>query len=221
MARALTDPTPLSVSPRAAWLAVTVAVVALSLALALRERVGVWVATGLAAGVGIAAATIAARAELRRRLKASRGWISMAIALGAVMALATHALHPLGVAVVPGLEEHVASLYRELRDPPGPRAALPVLAAVVLAEELVFRGLLVALLERWAMSRAALVVIATAIYVVPQIASGSIVLIALAASCGAVWTWQRVVSGSVLVPLITHALWDVLVFVVPATTPLR
>ncbi|MDQ3032464.1 MAG: CPBP family intramembrane metalloprotease [Myxococcota bacterium] len=215
MARTLSDDvrSELSVSPRAAWVAFSIALVSLSISLAVRDRVSVWAATGIAAAIGIAATAIAARGAVRAHFSISGAWVAAAIGIGIAMAIATHVLYPIGVSLVPGLEEEVASLYRDLRAPPGPRAALPVLAAVVLAEELVFRGLLVALVERWGIKPSAIIVVATALYVVPQIAGGSLVLIALAASCGALWTWQRVVSGSMLVPLITHALWDVLVFV--------
>jgi uncharacterized protein len=203
----------LDASPRAAWLAFTLAVVALSLSLALRGAVNVWLSTGLAALVGVAATLAVARGELLSLLRPSARQVGLGLAAGVLMVLATHALYPLGLALVPGLGERVASLYEELRAPPGPRAAVPLLLLVVFSEELVFRGLLVALLERLGMSRSGVVLAATALYVVPQLAGGSPVLAMLAVACGLVWTAQRVLGGSLVAPLLTHVLWDLAVFV--------
>ncbi|AKF09525.1 type II CAAX prenyl endopeptidase Rce1 family protein [Sandaracinus amylolyticus] len=201
--------TALRASPRVAWLAFAISLVALSASLAIRSEVSVWVSTAAAGAIGIAATLVTTRIEVR----VSPRWIVIGAASGLAMAIATHVLYPIGVAIVPGLEREVAALYDELRAPPGPRAAVPLLLLVVLAEELVFRGLLVALLERWGVKRSAVLVAATALYTVPQIAGGSLVLIALAIACGALWTWQRQLSGGIVVPLITHALWDVIVLV--------
>ncbi|UJR87032.1 type II CAAX prenyl endopeptidase Rce1 family protein [Sandaracinus amylolyticus] len=201
--------TMLRVSPRVAWLAFGLALVALSASLAIRGEVSVWASTATAGVIGIAATLATTRIELRT----SPRWIAIGVASGLAMAIATHVLYPIGLALVPGLEREVLALYDELHAPPGPRAAVPLLLLVVLAEELVFRGLLVALLERWGVRRSAVLVAAIALYTVPQIAGGSVVLIALAIACGALWTWQRQLSGGIVVPLITHALWDVIVFV--------
>lgn len=208
----------LRVSPRAGWAAFVVSLAALSTSLAIRGEVSVWASTATAAGIGIVLSLLTTRIDLRPAPR----WIAAGLVAGLAMAVATHVLYPVGVALVPGLEERVASLYAELEAPPGPRAAVPMLMLVVLAEELVFRGSLVALLVRWGIKPAAIVVAATALYAVPQIAGGSLVLIALSIACGALWTWQRLVSGSIAFPLITHALWDLLVFVIaplPAAHP--
>lgn len=211
----IADAARLKVSPRAAWIAFALALAALSASLAFRDMISVWASTAIAAAIGIAATLFASRLSLRT----SPRWIALGIGAGLAMAIATHVLYPVGVALVPGLEREVEALYAELHAPPGPRAAIPILLLVVLAEELVFRGLLVAILARWGMKPAATVVVATALYAVPQLAGGEPVLIALALVCGAVWTWQRVISGTIWAPLITHTLWDLIVFVlVPLPT---
>lgn len=199
----------LRASPRAAWAGFVISLVALSVSLAIRGEVSVWLSTATAALIGIAAALTTTRFRTRPQPR----WIAAGVAAGLAMALATHILYPVGVALVPGLEARVAALYAELHAPPGPRAAIPLLFLVVVAEELVFRGLLVALLVRWGIKPSAIVVVATALYAVPQIAAAEPVLIALSLTCGALWTWQRLVSGTLAFPLVTHALWDLIVFV--------
>ncbi len=197
----------------AGWMGFFAALTAIMCALALREEISVWLGTSLAALFGIVIVMLLAPREIQMRLRLSRTWFALSLAMGIAMVVATHALYALAACVLPGLAPRVFALYQNLHDPPGPDAALPVLLVVVLAEELVFRGLLIALLERREFGRAALIALGTAFYVMPQLASGSWVLIGLAAVCGMLWTWQRLASGSISAPFITHVLWDSLIFV--------
>lgn len=204
----------LAVTPGAAWAAFAVALAALAISLAIRAHVSVWTTTAIAACVGVLAAAISSGRDVLRRLLAPSRWISAAVVTGIALTLATHVAYRLGTVLIPGLEARVSALYAELLAPPGPRAAVPVLVLVVVAEELVFRGLLVTLLERCGLRRAPLIGLATALYVLPQLAGGSPVLVGLAAALGTLWTWQRIASGTIAVPLITHLLWDLSVFVI-------
>lgn len=183
------------------------------LALALRHEIGVWLGTSVAAFFGVSIVMLLAPREIRARLRLGWRWLALAVLLGIVMVIATHLLYAVGVRLFPRIEPEVLALYEDLHDPPGPSTALPLLALVVLAEELVFRGLLIALLERRELGRSALLTSATAFYVVPQLASGSWILVALAGVCGLVWTWQRNASGSLGAPLVTHLVWDFSIFV--------
>jgi membrane protease YdiL (CAAX protease family) len=197
----------------AGWVGFFVALTAITSALALRGELGVWLGTGVAAFFGIGVVMLLAPREIGARLRLSGRWFGLSLVIGGAMVIATHVLYAVAVFVLPALELEVSALYQNLYDPPGPYAALPVLLVVVLAEELVFRGLLIALLERRELGPSALVPIGTAFYVMPQLASGSWVLAGLAAVCGALWTWQRLASGSISAPLVTHVIWDSLIFV--------
>jgi len=173
---------------------------------------GIWPGTALAAVVALAGSWITARADLGSLLEPTRSDVLWGIGLGVVMALATHLVYLPTVLLAPVVAEQVRSLYGLFNSPPGRIAALPIVLLVVVAEELVWRGILYGWL-RTRMGRAAAVVLATAAYVLPQLGSGSWVLPAAALGCGAVWTAQRAVFGNLTVPLLTHLTWDLLIMV--------
>jgi hypothetical protein len=51
------------------------------------------------------------------------------------------------------------------------------------------------------------------LYVLPQIAFRSPLLVIVALSCGLVWGALRVRTRGLLAPLVAHLTWDLLVFV--------
>jgi len=194
---------------RRAVLAVVVGTAAFGVALALRERIDPWLATAAAAAV---ATGVAAWALGRARLAAllavdGRGALGAAL-LGALLVGATHLAFRL---VPPALGHHVASLYASI-DVATPRAARAALTrAVVLAEELVWRGCALALV---AAPRRASAALAVALYALPQLASGEWLLLVAALGLGTLFAVQRLRSGRLVEPLITHAIWSVAIFVV-------
>lgn len=190
----------------------SVAVAAFGLALWLRGAANVWLTTGIAGALCIGLAGWSGGDSLLTRFRGGRTpWIRGILA-GLAMSIATWALYPWASALMPGLAVEVERLYSQLQDPPGPVLALPVIALVVLAEELVWRGVVFEALEHHLPVGSAIVIAASA-YAVPQLASGSWVLVALALGCGLVWTVQRRISGGLVVPTLTHLTWDVLIFV--------
>lgn len=205
---------PLPTALSRARLAAGVAVASLALAVALRLRgeVNIWLATGGFAAVSLPALAVLWRPALRRALRPRPRPLAWGAAAGVALAAASHALHPLACALVPSLEASVADLYAELAAPPGPVAALPVLAVVVLTEELAWRG---PLLERLAerLGPAGGLAAHLAVYTAPQLVSGSPVLIALALGCGLVWGALRLRLGGLDAAFACHLVWAGLVFV--------
>lgn len=181
----------------------------------LRESVKIWV------GTGAAAITSMVLLSLVRRPKSASftTWppsvvaVSVGAAAGLLMSLMTWGLYPLSIVIFPPIEQEVATLYDLLRQPPGPLQAFPLLLLVVAAEELVWRGLAIDVFEKavgpwWAVVASAL------LYVLPQVAFRSPLLMLIALLCGLVWGALRVRFHGVAAPFTAHVVWDLLIFVV-------
>lgn len=192
---------------------VSLATLLFAAALFVRAEANVWVVTGAAAAASLGIAWHLHGERLRELLRPSALRLALGVVLGVAMAAATHLLYRLTVGLVPAVSPMVAELYRNIeQDPPGPLLALPVVLVVVLAEECVWRGLLVdALWSR--VGAAATLLLATAAYSLPQLAARSLPLVAAALGCGLVWTAIRLWRREILTPLVTHLVWDVLIFV--------
>lgn len=194
---------------RRAAIAVVVGTVAFGAALAVRERLDPWLATAVAAAVSIGVATWAlGRARLAALVATDARGALGAVLLGVVLVGATHAAFRLVPASLAG---HVAGLYASI-DVATPRIARAALTlAVVVAEELVWRGCALALIGAPRSRSAAL---AVALYAVPQLVGGEWLLVVAALGLGSVLAAQRLRSGRLVEPLITHAIWSVSIFVV-------
>lgn len=193
-------------------LVVAASTLVMSLALILRHEVNVWLSTGLAALFTLGACLYVYGAELKRFAVPHGREIYLGLACGLLMAGLTHLIYPLGQAILPDLSNWVEPLYGNLRQPPGPYLALPVLLLVVVAEECVWRGLLIDLLQRRYASLQ-VVLLGTAFYAIPHLFSGSWLLLGVVLICGVVWSSLRLLTGSLVVPLLTHLVWDLLVFI--------
>ncbi|KNX36846.1 CPBP family intramembrane glutamic endopeptidase [Luteipulveratus halotolerans] len=84
-----------------------------------------------------------------------------------------------------------------------PALVLPVAVVTGAAEELFFRGAVFDALPR---DRA--VVGSTAVYALITLATGNLMLVLAAAVLGGVTSQQRRVTGGVLAPVVTHAVWS-------------
>lgn len=234
------------------------ATAAFTLSLLFMDRVNVWLSTGAAAILSLGLAAWAGGVPLpRRRLPRRRTAAAQAptsgpgapweeprplrnllegTALGAVLVVATHLAYRLAVLMVPALDGVVAELYGDLAVPPGPVAALPLTAVVVLAEEAVWRGVLVdrllrrlgpagrpgeaapaesaAVPDRRRFGRTSLVVLATLLYGVPHLLAGEAILLAAALCLGAVWTVLRLRTGGLAAPFACHLTWSATLFAI-------
>lgn len=193
--------------------ALAACVAAFCVAMGLREVLNIWIGTGAAALASILVLWLGARPVVRSNLKPPTAASLIAgLAVGLVMSLATWWLYPVSVSVFPPIQTEVETLYALLRQAPGPVRALPLLFLVVAAEELVWRGVAIDLFSKsfgpWrAMLFSAL------LYVLPQLALRSPLLIIVAFLCGLLWGSLRVQTRGLAAPLIAHLVWNILVFV--------
>lgn len=193
--------------------ALAACVAAFCVAMGLREVLNIWIGTGAAALASILVLWLGARPVVRSNLKPPTAASLIAgLAVGLFMSLATWWLYPVSVSVFPPIQTEVETLYALLRQAPGPVRALPLLFLVVAAEELVWRGVAIDLFSKsfgpWrAMLFSAL------LYVLPQLALRSPLLIIVAFLCGLLWGSLRVQTRGLAAPLIAHLVWNILVFV--------
>ncbi len=206
---------PAAVDRTRAAVAVMVAIAGFSAALALRARFDPWLMTAGAAAVSIALAGWAlGRARLAQLFEVSPRDAVIAVALGIFLVAATHAAYW----VVPFAFRHEIRVLYGAIDGGIPRPVLAVITAgVVVAEELVWRAAALELLRPRQGPRAAGVV-AVVLYVVPQVIGGAWLLMLAAVGLGALFTVQRLVTGRLVAPLLTHAVWSVAIFVVVPLT---
>jgi len=158
--------------------------------------------------------------ETRRLLRLRGGDLVLGVAGAAVMVSVTYGLYGLLAAAFPALPAATRGLYGVL-NAAGYRP--PALAALVLlvsaCEEVVWRGrplagAVAAAGPRRLGGRAVLRVAAVALlYGAASLASGSVLLGALAAACGFGWGLLRVAGRSLWPAILTHAAWDVAILV--------
>lgn len=131
--------------------------------------------------------------------------VLIGILVGGVMTALTYPLYRLAVAWVPRLEPVVAGLYQTSHKGHLASALLWVLV-IIAAEELLFRGAWLVALERHVGSHAALG-LSVALYAGAQAFSGSLIVGLLALCCGTLWALERVLTGSIVAPLLSHMIW--------------
>ena len=192
---------------------VVVATVGISIAIALRDRVDPWRATALAAGVAIALSPWTLGPRIRVLFAVTGRGALGAVALGAALLAVTHLAFQAVVVAAPGIAGSVRALYESI-DVGSSRITLALLTAVVvLAEELVWRGVAIDLAAT-TRSQLETGIISMVLYMVPQIVGGAPLLILAAAVLGSLFAAQRIVTGRLTEPLLTHVVWSVGVFVV-------
>ena len=187
-------------------------VVAFCVAMGLRETVNIWLGTGTAALVAVALLRLSGNANALSLRAVSGGGVALGLAVGVAMSIATWVLYPISAELVPAIQAEVPKLYALLRQPPGPVWAFPVLVLVVAAEELVWRGLAIDVLGKTGKTLRP-VLLSSLIYMLPQVAFRSPLLVLVAFVCGMVWGLLRVRTGGLAAPLVAHLVWDILVFV--------
>ena len=116
------------------------------------------------------------------------------------------------------ITSEVAGLYAVLRRPPGPVVGFPLMFITIVAEEILFRGVLQDAL-RARVGPTAAVVLAAVVYALSNLGSGTWVLPLLALLLGGLWGLLAERSGGLWLPLACHILWDAALFVVVPLVP--
>jgi hypothetical protein len=198
-------------SRRAGAIAVAVATIAFGAALYVRDRVDPWPVTAVAAAVSGAVAVWAlGRRRLRALFAVSPRGLAAAAAIGLALVAATHLAFAIAA---PWLGPHVRELYASI-DSAVPRAVQAAITfAVVVVEELVWRGCALPAAGAPRPSPRQLA-IAVALYALPQVVGGEWLLVVAALAVGSVFAVQRARTGRLLEPLVSHAIWSLAIFVV-------
>jgi hypothetical protein len=135
--------------------------------------------------------------------------IVVGLACGAVMTVGTYAAYAVVVRLAPSVAGSVAGLYANAGTSSLALALIATSAAVV-AEEVLWRGPLLRVLERRT-GRAAAVGISLITYTLAQGGSRSVIVMVAAVVCGAIWSTERIYTRSVVAPLVSHLMWTLIV----------
>jgi uncharacterized protein len=205
------DPVPFAATRALATYTVT----SLLLAIAWHASIpgGLWIVNAVAAIGGVALTRWTLGSDWVPILGWSKRNVACGIALGLLLVAATQASARLLLPLMPSVSTETHRLYGLLQSAPGARRAMPIIALVVLAEELVYRGVVTSLCLR-RMSVPWSIVCSTLLYALPLLASGSWLLCAIGLTVGAFWTIARIGSNSVVTTLLCHFMWSCSTFVV-------
>jgi membrane protease YdiL (CAAX protease family) len=181
-------------------------------AIAARTELNPWWTNAAVAVFVLAASAMLLKKQLASLFEVSWRAIGGAVLLAAAMVTATHLFFAFATGLVPGLEETVAALYRDIgAQSPGRVASVFLIAIVVVAEEMLWRGVVVELCAP-RLRRAPTGLVVVLLYTVPQLIGGNWVLIAAAVVAGSVFTIQRLITGGLLAPITTHVIWSACTF---------
>ncbi|MFW6067220.1 MAG: CPBP family intramembrane glutamic endopeptidase [Myxococcota bacterium] len=182
---------------------------------------GTW-APFVAVGPGLAAWWLWRDVPARRLLRSTWAGTAAGLLAGVLMVALTHLVFALVAPRVPEVRAATEALFRTFEAggafgdfPAGPRVGLVLLVAA--SEEILFRGVLLGDPRGWrgrgahppdglGWTRIALL---AAVYGASTLTLGSWVLPVVALACGMLWGALRVVTGSVVPPIVTHGTWHV------------
>lgn len=137
--------------------------------------------------------------------------------IGIVSAMALYAVFAAGRAAALGLfpfaTEGIERVYALKSGVPLLRVVLLISLVIGPGEELFWRGFFQENAGAGT-GRAAGFILATLLYAAVHLASGNIMLILAAAVCGVFWGWLYLRFRSPLLNIVSHTLWDLLVFVI-------
>jgi uncharacterized protein len=204
------------------------ALVTWTLCFVVLQHLGTWTPFAF---VGLLLATLAVsrRVVPRSLLRPSVARTAVGLAGGAMMVVATHLAYRAVVTCAPpvaGATRELLILLNVVGFSPAVRALLIVLIAS--CEEVLFRGLLPfpatarSSLPHWpSLRQLGQIVAFAAVYALTTLPLGSALLLLCAFACGSLWGLMRVATGSLVVPLLAHVVWDLGVLLVwPLTAQL-
>lgn len=204
------------------------ALVTWALCFVVLERLGTWTPFAFV-GVFLATLAVAQRAVPRSLLRPTLARTVVGLAGGALMVVGTHLAYRAVVAFAPqvaGTTRQLLVLLNVAGFSPAVRALLIVLIAS--CEEVLFRGLLPisatagsSLPHLPSRRELAQILVFAAVYAFTTLPLASALLILCAFACGSLWGLMRVATGSLVVPLLAHVLWDLGVLLIwPLTAQL-
>ncbi len=158
--------------------------------------------------VAAAALLVVAVAQPRRLhawLVPSAPAVVTGVGVGIAMTALTYPLFHGAAWLLPRLNTDVAALYAGAGGA-SLSQSLAWVGVIVVAEEVLWRGVLLEALREvlpssWAIG------LAVVSYAAAQLGTGSLLVVSIALGCGALWTLQRLITGSVLSAVISHAIW--------------
>jgi len=167
-------------------------------------------------GVLLVALAVQSSAVPLAQFSPSRHAVLIGVGAGVSMVLLTHLAYSWLSAAFPGLRSgtlELLSLLNVVGFSPSTRAALIVVIAS--CEEVLFRGLLPGSNRAaqqglsWPLAPEFGAIVGCSVaYALTTVPLGSPLLVLCALVCGIVWSILRVATGSLLVPILTHVLWD-------------
>ncbi|MBU51763.1 MAG: hypothetical protein CL920_23995 [Deltaproteobacteria bacterium] len=144
--------------------------------------------------------------------------IILGVIFGLIMAAATYLAYNIFIILFPSAKPEVMLLYKQLHLPPGPTRHLHWFIIVIIAEEILWRGLLFSTLPLhkdnlrtgW-QTQLGWLTFASLLYALAQMGQGSLLLGLVALVCGMTWGIIRLWSQNLITPILTHLVWDIIV----------
>jgi len=171
-----------------------------------------WWAMMFATGSLLAYSAWLLRGQWRELLR----WDWRSVLLGFGSAVALYGLFRVGqlllLAIAPESQQAIAAVYRHRQEAPLWLLALLLAFWIAPAEEIFWRGVL----QRWLqgrLRRIAALLLATLLYTLVHAWSGNLPLLLAAFTAGLLWGALFAWTGSLVPGILSHALWDVLMFV--------
>ena len=182
------------------------------------QRTGQWLHFAFA-GCAMGIAVIVSGAVPKALLQPTRRALVVGVLVGVVMVFVTHAGYRAVAQLWPDVVAETAALLGLLNVVgfSGWARAL-LIATIASSEELVFRGLLptggAASTRFRPAPREILAMLGlTLLYALTTAPLGSGLLVGCAIVCGSIWAVLRLTSGSLIVPMLAHVIWDMGVMV--------
>ena len=170
----------------------------------------VW--TGLTLAMGLAL-IVALASRPARAFNPSVFRIATGIAAGMVLYAVTRAVAALLPAFWPGWETGAQALY-SWKEGHSWAFLAPTLAMIVIAEEVVWRGVIARFfMERW--GRPLGIAAGALVYALAHLAALNPLLVFAAFGCGLYWGWLYAATDDLVAPTVSHLLWAALLLAIP------
>lgn len=165
--------------------------------------------------IALSAVTMAAvfgwhdRMTLRPLLRVTPRLALLAFVAAVAMIAVTYLAFPLLVASIPRIGTETQLIYTRFLSHRTPLVLIAAVIPVVMAEEVLWRGVFQGSLARASMLTAAVA------YGLAHAPAGSLLLMSVALVCGLYWSALRRISGSLIPSLCAHLVWDIALIAFP------